>query len=105
MRPTALRRNPNGSSYHDRNADQTGSRLVSSTILSQLVVKIAGQTHYLWRAIDHEGEVLEAFVTKTKDKTSALKFHKAMKRWGTPSVIVTDGLSSYRQWRDVTATA
>ncbi len=58
-------------------------------------MKIAGQTHYLWRAIDYEGEVLEAFVTKTKDKTSALKFHKAMKRCGTPNVIVTDGLASY----------
>lgn len=35
----------------------------------------------LWRAVDHEGEVLESFVTKTRDKASALKFiRKAMKR-------------------------
>ncbi|MGH1483505.1 MAG: IS6 family transposase, partial [Geminicoccales bacterium] len=65
--------------------------------LDEIFVKIAGQTHYLWRAIDHEGEVHEVFVTKTRDKASALKFlKKAMKRYGRPNVIVTDGLASYR---------
>jgi len=64
--------------------------------LDEVFVKIAGETHYLWRAIDHEGEVLEAFVTKTRDKASALKFlKKAIKRYGTPNIIVTDGLASY----------
>jgi len=63
---------------------------------TQLFVKIAGETHYLWRAIDHEGEVLEAFVTKTRDKEATLKFlKKAMKRYGKPNAIVTDGLASY----------
>lgn len=38
---------------------------------------------YLWRAVDHEGEVLESFVTKDRDKAAALKFiTKAMKRHG-----------------------
>ncbi|MGB2178748.1 MAG: IS6 family transposase, partial [Hyphomonas sp.] len=51
---------------------------------------------YLWRAVDHEGEVLESFVTKTRDKASALKFmRKAMKRYGNPQVLVTDKLRSY----------
>ncbi len=51
--------------------------------LNEVFVKIAGETHYLWRAIDHEGEVLETFVTKTRDKAAALKFlKKAMKRYG-----------------------
>jgi len=36
-------------------------------------VKINGQTHYLWRAVDHEGEVLEAFVTKRRDRKAACK--------------------------------
>ena len=50
----------------------------------------------LWRAVDHEGEVLESFVTKTRDKASALKFmRKAMKRYGNPQVVVTDKLRSY----------
>jgi putative transposase len=60
-------------------------------------VRINGEKHYLWRAIDHEGEVLEVFVTKRWDRRAALKFLKrAMKRYGQPKVIVTDRLGSYR---------
>ena len=59
-------------------------------------MKINGEMHYPWRAIDHEGEVLESYATKTRDKAAALKFiKKAMKRHGRPKVIVTDGLRSY----------
>ncbi|MCP2679926.1 IS6 family transposase [Maricaulaceae bacterium NA33B04] len=65
--------------------------------LDEVFVKINGQTHYLWRAVDHEGEVLESYVTKTRDKASALKFlKKAMKRYGKPQEVVTDRLRSYR---------
>lgn len=32
--------------------------------LDEVFVKINGETHYMWRAVDHEGEILEAFVTK-----------------------------------------
>ncbi len=39
--------------------------------LDEAFVKINGETHYLWRAVDHEGEVLESYVTKTRDKASA----------------------------------
>ena len=64
--------------------------------LDEVFVKIRGETHYLWRAIDHEGEVLESYVTKTRDKAAALKFlRKAMKRYGSPKTIVTDRLRSY----------
>ena len=59
--------------------------------------EINGETHYLWRAVDHEGEVLESFVTKRRDRRAALAFlKKAMKRYGPPKVIVTDRLRSYR---------
>ncbi|MBI1236230.1 MAG: IS6 family transposase [Alphaproteobacteria bacterium] len=65
--------------------------------LDEVFVKINGVTHYLWRAVDHEGEVLEAFVTKRRDRHAALKFlRKAMKRYGNPEVIVTDRLRSYK---------
>ena len=65
--------------------------------LDEVFVKINGETHYLWRAVDHEGEVLESFVTKKRDKASALKFlKKAMKRYGKPQEVVTDRLRSYR---------
>lgn len=64
--------------------------------LDEMFVKIRGETHYLWRAVDHEGEVLESFVTKKRDKAAALKFlRKAMKRYGAPRKIVTDRLASY----------
>ena len=64
--------------------------------LDEVFVRINGETHYLWRAVDHEGEVLESFVTKRRDRKAALRFlRKAMKRYGRPNVIVTDRLRSY----------
>jgi len=49
--------------------------------LDEVFVRINGETHYLWRAVDHEGEVLEIFATKRRDRRAALKFLKsAMKR-------------------------
>ncbi len=65
--------------------------------LDEVFVKINGETHYLWRAVDHEGEVLEVFDPKQRNRKAALRFLKqAMKRYGTPKVIVTDRLKSYR---------
>lgn len=64
--------------------------------LDEVYVKINGEMHYLWRAVDHEGEVLESFASKTRDKAAALKFIKrTMKRHGKPRTVVTDGLRSY----------
>lgn len=64
--------------------------------LDEVFVKINGEQHYLWRAVDHEGEVLESFVTKTRDRRAALKFlKKTLKRHGRPEKIVTDRLRSY----------
>ena len=64
--------------------------------LDEVYVKINGEMRYLWRAVDHEGEVLESFVTKERDKAAALKFmKKLMKRYGSAKVITTDGLRSY----------
>jgi putative transposase len=61
-----------------------------------MVVRINGEHHYLWRAVDREGEVLESYATKKRDKVAALAFmKKALKRHGGPEVIVTDGLRSY----------
>ncbi|MDJ0921857.1 MAG: IS6 family transposase [Henriciella sp.] len=64
--------------------------------LDEVFMKINGVQHYRWRAVDHEDEVLESYVTKTRDKQAALTFlKKAMKRYGNPEVIVTDRLRSY----------
>jgi transposase-like protein len=44
--------------------------------LDEAFVKLNGKLCYLWRAVDHEGEVLEAVVTAKRDKAAALKFLK-----------------------------
>ncbi len=59
-------------------------------------MKIDGKQHYLWRAVDHENEVLESYVTKRRDEKIALKFiSKSMRKHGQLQVIVTDKLRSY----------
>ena len=64
--------------------------------LDEVFVKINGERHYLWRAVDQEGEVLEAFVSKKRDRKAALKFlRKLMKRYPRPDAIITDRLRSY----------
>ena len=74
--------------------------------LDEVFVRINGETHYLWRAVDHEGEVLEVFATKQRDRKAALAFIKrAMKRYGQPRVIVTDRLRSYRAAMNVIGNA
>jgi putative transposase len=62
----------------------------------EVFVKINGERHYLGRAVDHEGEVLESYVSKRRDRDAALKFiRKSMKRNGQPRITVTDKLRSY----------
>lgn len=74
--------------------------------VDEVYVKINGELHYLWRAVDHEGEVLESFVTKKRDKAAALQFfRKTLKRHGCTETIVTDGLKSYPAMASVAATA
>ena len=64
--------------------------------MDEVFVKINGELHYLWRAIDHEGEVLECYVSKRRNKNEALKFlKKTMRKHGAPNEIVTDKLRSY----------
>ena len=64
--------------------------------LDEVFVKINGVQHYMWRAIDHEGEVLEVYVSRKRDRKAALKFLKKMiRRYSLPEEIVTDLLRSY----------
>jgi putative transposase len=64
--------------------------------LDEMYVKLNGEMVHLWRAVDHEGEILESFVTRKPDKSAALAFmKKALKRHGKAEAIVTDGLRSY----------
>ena len=65
--------------------------------IDEVFVKITGKTYYFWRAIDHEGAVLDCFVSKKQDRKSALKVLKRLvSRYGQPKKIVTDRLPSYK---------
>ncbi len=60
-------------------------------------MKVNGKRHYLWWAIDEEGEVLEAVVTKRRNKAAALKFlKKLMNRHGHAEAVVTDRFTGYK---------
>jgi len=51
----------------------------------------------LWRAVDHEGTILESYVSKRRNRKAALKvLKKLMSKYGRPSEIVTDKLPSYK---------
>ena len=63
--------------------------------LDEVFVKINGERFYLWRAVDHEGEVLECYISKRRDRHAAKKFLiKTMRKHGSPRIITTDKLAS-----------
>jgi putative transposase len=65
--------------------------------LDEMVVRIAGERMYLWRAVDDEGEVLDMLVQRRRDSRSALRLmRKLLKKQGfVPKLLVTDKLRSY----------
>jgi len=65
--------------------------------LDEVVVKIAGRSFWLWRAVDQHGVVLEEILQPKRDKRAAKRLLvKLMKRWGfVPKRIITDKLRSY----------
>lgn len=65
--------------------------------LDEVVVKIAGRSYWLWRAVDRQGVVLEEILQPWRDKRAAKRLLiKLIKRWGfVPKRIVTDKLRSY----------
>jgi putative transposase len=64
--------------------------------LDEVFVKINVGRFYLWGAVDHEGEVLECYVTKRRNKAAAKKFLiKTMRKHGSLKIITTDKLPSY----------
>ena len=65
--------------------------------IDEVFIKIDGKQHYLWRAVDQVGEVVDVFLQKKRDGKAAKRFFKRMlkKHKGDPRVIVTDKLRSY----------
>ena len=56
--------------------------------LDERYVKLNGEMVYLWWAVDEDGEILESYVTRTRDKAAAITFmRKAIKRHGSPEAI------------------
>jgi putative transposase len=69
--------------------------------LDEVFIKIGGKTHYLWRAVDQEGNVLDILVTSRRDTTAATRFFRKLLKGleYVPRVLVTDKLGSYRAAR------
>src|SRR6478672_4840848 len=65
--------------------------------LDEMVVRIAGKHMYLWRAVNHEGEVLEILVQRRRDRSAAVKLmRKLLRKQGfAPTRVTTDKLHSY----------
>lgn len=64
--------------------------------MDEMVIAIGGQKHWLWRAVDANGDTLEILVQSRRNARAAKRFlKKLMKRWGNPRVLVTDKLRSY----------
>ena len=65
--------------------------------LDEVFVKIGGVTHYMWRAVDDNGYVLDVVVTRRRNKRAAYRFLRRLvgNRRRLPRVVVTDGLGSY----------
>lgn len=73
------------------NASHACGAFVIGVHLDEMYVKLNGEMVYLWRAVDHEGEILESYITKTRDKSAALAFiKKTLKRHGKVEKITTE---------------
>src|SRR5882672_7919509 len=65
--------------------------------LDEMVVRIAGKRMYLWRAVDHEGEVLDILLQRRRDKRAAVRLMRKLlrKQRFVPKLLTTDELGSY----------
>ncbi len=65
--------------------------------IDEVFIKIGGIQHYLWRAVDQDGEVIDVFLQKRRDGAAAKRFFKRLlkKHRGEPREIITDKLRSY----------
>ena len=65
--------------------------------IDEVFVKINGKQHYLWRAVDQDGEVVDLYLQARRDGAAAKRFFKRLLRnhGGEPRKVVTDKLRSY----------
>lgn len=74
--------------------------------LDEVQVKIAGEKHWLWRAVDQDGIVLDVLVQSRRNKAAAERLlRKLLKKQMRPSrVMITDKLASYQAAKEKPAT-
>jgi putative transposase len=65
--------------------------------IDEVFIKIDGKQHYLWRAVDQDGEVVDVYLQKRRDGAAAKRFFKRLLKihQDEPRKIVTDKLRSY----------
>jgi putative transposase len=80
-----------------RNLKRRRGRLGDSWHLDEVFVRINGRQHYLWRAVDQDGEVIDILVQPRRDQRAAERFFRRLLRgqWKRPLRIITDKLRSY----------
>ena len=73
------------------------SPLINGSHVDEVAIKINGKQHYLWRAVDKNGQVLDIFMQSRRNEKAANKFfRKLLKPQGfAPRVVITDKLRSY----------
>jgi len=86
-----------GSTYA-RSLPRKQGRLTNVWYVDEVFITIRGKRHYLWRAVDQDGDVIEILVTKHRERRSSKRFfRKALKHQGqAPWQLVTDKLGTYR---------
>ena len=86
-----------GPSYA-RKLKQRHSGFGDTFYLDEVFIKLNGKQHYLWRAVDQDGEVVDVFVQSRRNGAAAKQFFKRLLRnhGGEPRTIVTDKLASYK---------
>jgi putative transposase len=77
--------------------EEEPSRLGDTFYIDEVFVKINGKQHYLWRAVDQDGEVVDVYLQAKRDGVAAKRFFKRLLRshGSEPRKIVTDNLRSY----------
>ncbi len=73
------------------------ARLGDKWHMDEVFLKINGKTHYVWRAVDQDGNVLDILVQSRRNKAAAKKFFRKLLKGCTyvPRVLITDKLASY----------
>ena len=89
-----------GAEVRPDDCDGCGGAVLARAIdwhLDEMVIRIVGVRMYLWRAVDHEGEVLDMLVQRRRDSRAALRLmRKLLRKQGfAPKLLVTDKLRSY----------